>query len=598
MKTTNTKAILTLIAVFTTLLTFSCGKEPQPADPTTQPSTTPTEGAKAALSLDTDSTIKDYPGTTISFDFHLTGKPKGTPTVSVSVSENIGAPSLTFDAKSGEGQFRFKTPESQGQEGSITITLKDGKISTTTYAVKVTTYSLSFTGEDIISDGNSGASFRYDCHAESDAPVYNIGYLSKEGDFFSADKDGITILSENHEGDTKEGTVVFGDLTGHFSETFTIKVYQSTLSPIAKEGYVAFTDWAFKKACLSFADTNSDGEVSLDEATLIKEMDISGKGIKDLTGLEAFKNVWKLDTRNNDICNADILKSLSRLYWLDLSGNMNLESFDLSGCTIYFEHCQYEVTEKLHYTQLRRQIGISGWDSPDALCEHSKHIRDTRQTSDWSHQNNIVKIKDHTKTLTKDGKQMTYAICLYGLGYIDVDIQDGSMDRIMRQSMAAVEKYCPELGAKIDYFDIYYMEHLMENRYYYQFSTNTHTEEEIEAIKTDCVRHYRSTEEIIYEKIFNDDESGTKKLLILGMFIHNMPKQNGFGGYATNLPLYRHGSQKPCMENTYSNIITFTPYADTDDEAFYNRNVRPESVIREYCSGLKQALPSIIQQIM
>ncbi|WP_299711908.1 M60 family peptidase N-terminal accessory domain-containing protein [uncultured Tenacibaculum sp.] len=73
---------------------------------------------------------------------------------------------------------------------------------------------------------------------------------------------------------------------------------------------------------LGYDDTSSDGQVPTDLIKDITELDVSGKGISDLTGIEDFKALEKLDVSNNNLISLDVnglsLKSLS------VSGNSGL----------------------------------------------------------------------------------------------------------------------------------------------------------------------------------------------------------------------------------------------------------------------------------
>ena len=92
-------------------------------------------------------------------------------------------------------------------------------------------------------------------------------------------------------------------------------------------------------------------------------------------------------TKEEIVLHATVLKELHQLYWLDLKGNKNLKTFDVTGCTQYFEHCEFEVTKDLVYYTFRQQVGVTNYSDPG--CQHSKHIIDNRQTTDWSNQDEI-----------------------------------------------------------------------------------------------------------------------------------------------------------------------------------------------------------------
>ena len=83
-----------------------------------------------------------------------------------------------------------------------------------------------------------------------------------------------------------------------------------------------FPDATFREFVKSEYDVNKDGILSLDECQYIEDMDVSGKGIKDLKGIEYFQGLFELDCSDN---------SLSRI---DLTLNFNMQRLDISGNNI------------------------------------------------------------------------------------------------------------------------------------------------------------------------------------------------------------------------------------------------------------------------
>lgn len=81
-------------------------------------------------------------------------------------------------------------------------------------------------------------------------------------------------------------------------------------------------------------DTNEDGQISYAEAEAINSLNVSGKSISDITGIEAFVNIEYLD------CSSNHLDSL------DMSGNASLIEFK---CTE--SHLQYLIIS--NNTELR-----------------------------------------------------------------------------------------------------------------------------------------------------------------------------------------------------------------------------------------------------
>lgn len=68
-------------------------------------------------------------------------------------------------------------------------------------------------------------------------------------------------------------------------------------------------------------DSDGDGHFTKDELLMISDVDLSNKGIRDISALIYMENLNKLNLSNNDISNAQALISLTKLEDLDISGN-------------------------------------------------------------------------------------------------------------------------------------------------------------------------------------------------------------------------------------------------------------------------------------
>ena len=68
-----------------------------------------------------------------------------------------------------------------------------------------------------------------------------------------------------------------------------------------KEVQVEIPDANFKAYLLENFDKNNNGEISLSEAEAVKEINCSGREIKDLAGIENFANLESLDCSNNKL---------------------------------------------------------------------------------------------------------------------------------------------------------------------------------------------------------------------------------------------------------------------------------------------------------
>lgn len=86
---------------------------------------------------------------------------------------------------------------------------------------------------------------------------------------------------------------------------------------------ISFVDPAFEKIAVTLCDLDGDGKVSRAEALNLETLDITNKGITDLTGIEWFTNLRILNCSEN-----------SSLKTLDISSNTALEELNCCSCKI------------------------------------------------------------------------------------------------------------------------------------------------------------------------------------------------------------------------------------------------------------------------
>ena len=357
-------------------------------------------------------------------------------------------------------------------KGSASVTITNGKTNATC-KIDFDSYHLAVTGlPESFGDGQ-----QYDFNLNVDTNLPDKKVIIQSDSWIKTTKKGNTLsvsVLANQGTSERKGTLSVLDAEG-ILQGFAAEIRQDYIL-VNKPGMVQFTDRAFKAAVLPQADANKDGDISPAEAQAVKELIVSDKGIKDLTGLDAFKNLEKFDAMNNDIENADIIASLRYLHWLDLTGNKNLKSFDVTGCTMYFEHCEFECSDELQYRMLNKMINIgshiedipgSTWShfGSDPHNEHAVFVKDERRTSDWSRQHELVKVYSHTKG---NGK---YKVCFTGMGYIDEDIKDGTFQRIMLEGIQVLFDCHPEMRRVKDYFDVYYLYHMEEIHEQWHYTT-------------------------------------------------------------------------------------------------------------------------------
>ena len=93
---------------------------------------------------------------------------------------------------------------------------------------------------------------------------------------------------------------------------------------------IQFSNPDFEKAAIIKADLNVDNKVSEAEAAYLKELDLSEKGLTDLSDIKYFINLTDLNCQENQLTSLD-LSNNTALTWLWCSNNQ-LTSLDVSGC--------------------------------------------------------------------------------------------------------------------------------------------------------------------------------------------------------------------------------------------------------------------------
>lgn len=351
---------------------------------------------------------------------------------------------------------------------------------------------------------------------------------------------------------------------------------------IDKEGMVPFRDKLFKNAVVVFADTDGDNEVSFEEALDVKEMNIVGKGIKDLAGLEYFKNVWKFDAQNNNIEDATVLKELPLLYWVDLKGNMNLKTFDLTGCSVYFEHRDFEMTEDLHYFMTRQQIQKYE-DLTDRRCTKSKHVIDPRESTDYSRQGELTLIKEHT---VGDGYPLVFMVW----GAIDVDVNDGTYERLVKDAMDLELELNPVVSKYKDYFDVYMLIHIRPNRNEYRLGYETTDQETKEAMAW-----VKEKQTAIYDETYDrlvPEGSGICKMLMQILCLNTASRT--WTSYNTSVKSWN--TMFPGSDKGIYNIWNINRWTGDEGEESYslaNKNSLKEMAVFVMQDGYYQGTPDV-----
>lgn len=416
------------------------------------------ETVEEGLALTPGAILKDYPGKTLIVHF----------TYGSVIRERVD---FTFEAE-GPAQVRIYPadgfPKKENCAVRSTLTVQFNEDADAPVRVKLTAtqagnsqtkvfefepYYIKVNAQPIVLAADYGSTTKLEYSVNTNLDNAQLEAVMERTTYFTLENGIITTVRKNISGKDREGHITVREKNGNGILSAYIPITQKSLP--RPDNLVDFKCEALKAALVERFDADYDGEVSTDEALVAEEIDIRGCGATDLTGISAFKKAWKLDARDNDIVDGTDIKGMRQLFWLDLKGNKNLATFDVSGCTQYFRHCEFELSDNLVYYTFIQQAGISIVSDPD--CNHSRHVADTRETSDWSMQDSYNLIQKHSK-----GNGIP--IVLSGLGYLDVDMLDGSFQRLIDDTVEALFKYSPLLKEYREYFDVYRMDHVLKNR--------------------------------------------------------------------------------------------------------------------------------------
>lgn len=174
----------------------------------------------------------------------------------------------TYDNR--EGSITFK--QKNGPESS-TILIKQAQ--TNVLEVAKTDYLADIDGETITIEVTSNVDYKVSIEEDSQSWLKIMGTKGLS-------KNNVTIAVSPGDDNTDRTGIVLITYDDLFS---IVRITQRKGQP------VVFEDKEFKTYCLLHYDSNGDGEISMKEALLIKEVDIRTATIENLTGIECFTNL-------------------------------------------------------------------------------------------------------------------------------------------------------------------------------------------------------------------------------------------------------------------------------------------------------------------
>jgi predicted GH43/DUF377 family glycosyl hydrolase len=166
---------------------------------------------------------------------------------------------------------------------------------------------------------------------------WQIGYATSENGSTWTKYPNNPVLREGSAGSWDAKSVAWSSVIDSAGAKYKMWYAGSSTSLKASIGYaesspfVNIPDTAFLYAILDEGvDTNGDSLISYGEAGLVTTLDVSERGISDMTGIEAFVNLDTLYCHGNELTVLD-LSNNPALTYLACDGNP-LTSLDVSGC--------------------------------------------------------------------------------------------------------------------------------------------------------------------------------------------------------------------------------------------------------------------------
>ncbi len=111
-----------------------------------------------------------------------------------------------------------------------------------------------------------------------------------------------------------------------------------------------FQDVNFREYVMNYVDTDGNGRLNYDEVQAVKELQIAQKGIKDLTGINVFTELTKLDCSGNGLRN------------IDISANENLVSVKCTGnnATTIYINGKYNIGSDNDNDDVKETFSVNG----------------------------------------------------------------------------------------------------------------------------------------------------------------------------------------------------------------------------------------------
>lgn len=248
-----------------------------------------------------------------------------------------------------------ENPTYEAREGKIEIKQKNGSLShtiTVKEAGRIAVISITLDQTRLTLKPEETATLVATVKPDN-ATDKTVTWSSSDTSIASVDENGtVTAI--------KDGTTTITAEAGEKSATCTIVV----------SSIIMFEDANFKAYCVAYFDQDGDGEISVEEALAVQEMDCSDRYIQSMVGVKSFLNLTKLNCSGNELTTLD-LSGCERLDVLYCDRNMlhlleqSAFSVDVSGCkSLTLLDCGLSGLTSLNVSGCTLLITLYCWNNP------------------------------------------------------------------------------------------------------------------------------------------------------------------------------------------------------------------------------------------
>ncbi len=211
----------------------------------------------------------------------------------------------------------------------------------------------SFSGKEGTYEVNLDTNVDYDVNIPAEASSW-LSYDGLQTKAMRQDRIGFHV-AQNFGPDPRTAVVTIADKAKE--NTVKISITQKVWDAID------IPDANFKAALVAKFDKDGDGEIGKEEALAVKEISVSGKGIKSMDGIQYFENLQRLDCSFNELTAIDLSEN-PKLDVLSVAHN-SISQIDLGKVSLNILICFENKLSDLDLSSQTNLQSISCGGNPD-----------------------------------------------------------------------------------------------------------------------------------------------------------------------------------------------------------------------------------------